>query len=105
MSDGGIVNSSALPGDYVRVDVRLLVDGVVLVTRRHDVENGTFANTGHWSFSIATPLSAGSHTVVVDAMLSAIGRGNPGNPFPAAFVAGTADTVTRGTLTTIVVNK
>ena len=103
-SNGGIVNTG-LPGDHVRVDVRLIVDGVSKDLGAYDLENGNFSNTGRWSFSMATALAPGVHTVGVQVMLSGINRLNASSPFPRALVGGAADTATRGTLTAVVLKQ
>ena len=100
-SDGGIVNTGVI-GDFVQVDVYLVVDGVVVEKSQVGIENGNFLKSGRWSFSTVATLSAGMHTVHVDAMLSDC---NAGNSSPYAFVGGTPDTATRGTLTAMVLKQ
>jgi hypothetical protein len=100
-SDGGIVNTGAA-GDFVQVDIYLVVDGAVLGKSQVAIENGNFSRSGRWSFSIVATLSAGMHTVHVDAMLSDC---NATNSSPYAFVGGTPDAGTRATLTAIVLKQ
>ncbi len=100
-SDGGIVNTG-VNGDFVQVDIYLVVDGVVLERSQVAIENGVFSRSGRWSFSIVATLSAGMHIVHVDAILS---DSNTGNSSPYAFVGGTPDAGTRGTLTAIVLKQ
>jgi hypothetical protein len=105
MTEGGIANDGAFLGDFVRVDVRLIVDGNVLENRRYDVEKGNFGSTGHWNYSVVAALGAGVHHVRLEARMVSSGRLNAANPFPTATLAGTANTVGRGKLTAIVLNK
>ncbi|HEV3214512.1 MAG TPA: hypothetical protein VGZ27_02250 [Vicinamibacterales bacterium] len=100
-TDGGIVNNG-VAGDFVQVDLYLIVDGVMLGKSQVGIENGNFLRSGHWSFSTVATLSAGAHTVHVDAMLSDC---NAGNSSPYAFVGGTPDAGTRGTLTAMVLKQ
>ena len=103
-SNGGIVNTG-VPGDDVRVIIRLIVDSVVQEFGEYDVENGKFSNMGRWSFSVAVPLSAGDHTVGVQAQLSGIDQANPSTGFPHAFVGETAGSPSHGTLTAVVLKQ
>jgi hypothetical protein len=103
-SQGGIENMGA-PGDEVRVAIRLLVDDVVQEFGEYEVEHGNFSSFGRWSFSIALPLSAGSHTVGVQAQMTAINKAPASTSFPRAIVAGTPDSTAHGTLTAVVVKQ
>jgi hypothetical protein len=103
-SNGGLINIG-LPGDHVRVAIRLLVDGVIQEFGEYDVEDGNFSSIGRWSLSIALPLPAGVHTVGVQAQMTDIHKASSSPSFPRAQVAGTADTTVHGTLTAIVLNK
>jgi len=103
-SQGGIENMG-LPGDWVRVAIRLLVDGAVQEFGEYEVEHGHFSSTGRWSFSIALPLAAGTHSVGVQAQMTGIDKAPTSASFPRAIVAGTADLTSHGTLTAIVVKQ
>jgi hypothetical protein len=103
-SDGGIMTNGAHPGDFVQVEFHLVVDDVILAKYQVAVENGNFLTSGRWSFSMVAPLSAATHSVRIDVQLFAIHQ-LPGNPPPAAFVAGLANSANHATLTAIVLNK
>jgi hypothetical protein len=100
-SDGGIVNTG-VTGDFIQVDIYLVIDGVVLGRSQVAIENGNFSRSGRWSFSVAATLTAGMHTVYVAALMSDC---NAANSSPYAFVGGTADAATRATLTAIILNQ
>ena len=103
-SDGGITNTG-LPGDHVRIAIRLLVDDVIQQFGEYDVENGNFSTMGRWSFSIALPLPAGDHIVGVQAQMTDIHKMSTSTLFPRALVAGTSDSTAHGTLTAIVLKQ
>jgi hypothetical protein len=103
-SDGGIVNTGVNVGDFVQLDMHLIVDGITLGSTQVGVENGNFLKTGHWSFTTVAVLTAGVHTVRVDAILSGLSSLVPGF-FPYAFAGGTPDALTRGTLTAVVLKQ
>jgi hypothetical protein len=102
-TDGGIFNTGSL-GAEVRVDIRIMVDGFAQALGRYEVEVRNFANSGRWSFSIATTLAPGVHVVGVDAMLSDLHRMTPADQFPTAFVGGASDD-TQGRLTAVVLKQ
>jgi hypothetical protein len=100
-TSGAIVNNGLAPGNYVQVDVRLLVDGAVVEQRTYDVELGSNAYKVNWSFATSvTDLRAGTHTVAVDAFRRSA---SPTNVF--AVLAGSETTPQHGTLTVLVLNK
>jgi hypothetical protein len=96
------IDEAAL-GDNIQVTIRLMLDGAVLVARKYDVEMRRFSSTEHWSFTVATPITAGTHNVSVQALFGTMGR--TGTGLPSAIVAGAADPLTQGTLTAVVVNR
>ena len=99
-SDGGLVNNGMFLGDYVQVNVRVLVDGTAVLERVYDLELANFAYRSNWSVSLTVPGSAGSHTVSVDAALKAQSAVSV-----TATVAGPANSVQRATLNVLVLNK
>jgi hypothetical protein len=102
-TDGGIVNNGLFLGDYVQVDVRVLVDGVVVMDRAYDVEIGNFAFKGYWSIACSVAASPGAHTVTVDTFLRS--RGSLQGGTPTATVGGPSNSMLRGELTVLTLNK
>jgi hypothetical protein len=102
-TDGGIVNDGLFPGDYVQVDVRVLVDGVVVADRAYDVEIAQFAYKSYWSVALIVTPTAGTHTVTVDAFRRSAGTLHTAQP--TATLAGSSNSMLRGTLTVLTLNK
>jgi hypothetical protein len=102
-TDGGIVDNGLFPGDYVQVDVRVLVDGVVVVDRSYDVELGNFAYKTYWSIACSVAASPGPHTVTVDTFLRSAATLNVVKP--TANVGGPTNSMLRGELTVLTLNK
>ena len=98
-ADGGVTNNGGQVNDYVSVDVRVLVDGVVQTFRTVDVELGRFAFRETWSMGFSMPVTAGSHTVSVDTSLRSASAQN--GQSPSATVGGSG----RGSLTVLVLNR
>jgi hypothetical protein len=103
-SQGGIENMGA-PGDFVRVAIRLMVDDVVKEFGEYDLEHGNFSCFGRWSLSIALPLSAGSHSVGVQAQMTRNEKAGTSAAWPRAIVGGTEIETSHGTLTAIVMKQ
>jgi hypothetical protein len=102
---GTITNAGAFIGDFVKVDVRLIVDGVMLENRRYDVEVGTFSRSVNWNYAVAMSLPAGVHNWRMEAQVYSASVTNPANPYPTTVIGGPSYTVDRGGLTVSVVNK
>ena len=99
-TSGAIVNNGLASGNYVQVDVRVLVDGAVVEDRVYDVELATNAYKTNWSFATSVDVGPGSHTVTVDAF-----RRSASPTTVTATLAGTETSNLRGTLTVLVLNK
>ena len=102
-TDGGIVNNGLFPGDYVQVSVRVKVDGVVVVDRPYEVEIGNFASKGYWNIAFSVAATPGSHTVTVDTFLRDAGTLHA--VLPTAIVGGPSNSMLRGELTVLTLNK
>ena len=102
-TDGGIAINGSLAGDYIAVDMRLLVDGVAVATREYDLELGRFAYRTHWSFAVALATTPGQHTVAVDATLRSTSGQN--GTSPSATIADVPTGVNHGTLEVLVLNR
>jgi len=102
-TDGGLAINGSVPGDYVAVDVRLLLDGVAVATREYDIELGRFAYRTSWSFAVALATTPGQHTVAVDASLMAASGLNGVTPY--ATIADVPTGVNHGTLDVLVLNR
>jgi hypothetical protein len=103
--DGGASIDGTNVGDFVQIVVRLVVDNTVQVARRIDLEKGYLATSQTWSFTIALPLSAGTHSVGVDASQLVNNTRNGAMPFPSAFVGAAASDPLHATLTAVVLKK
>ncbi len=102
-TDGGIVNDGLFPGDYVQVDVRVLVDGVVVEDRPYDVEIGQFAFKSYWNIALTVTPTAGTHTVTVDAFRRSANTLH--TALPTATLGGSSNSMLRGTLSVLTLNK
>ena len=101
-TSGGIVNNGSAAGNYVQVEVRVLVDGAVAEYRVYDVEISAATNAfkTNWSFATSVDVGPGSHTVTVDAF-----RLGASPTTVTAVLAGSETSNLRGTLTVLVLNK
>ncbi len=102
-TDGGIVNNGLFTGDYVQVSVRVKVDGVVVVDRPYEVEIGNFASKDYWNIAFSVAATPGSHTVTVDTFLRDAGTLH--TTLPTAIVGGPSNSMLRGELTVLTLNK
>jgi hypothetical protein len=98
-SDGGLSNNGMTPGDYVQVNVRVLVDGSSVLERVYDVELGQNGYRVNWSVSLTAPATQGDHTVSVDVALKA----RTGTT--TVTVAGPPSSIMRAALNVLVLNK
>src|SRR5206468_2384808 len=66
---GALGPQGSAAGNYVQVEVRVLVDGAVAEYRVYDVEISAATNAfkTNWSFATSVDVGPGSHTVTVDA--------------------------------------
>jgi hypothetical protein len=101
-TDGGISNDG-LQGDYVAVDVRVLVDGTVVAWRTFDNEVGKFAYRTSWSMAVNVPSTAGSHTVSVEGSLRTAFF--PSGAAARVNLGGTASSQSHGELSVLVLNQ
>ena len=97
-TDGGIQTTSADPSTgYSVVDVAILVDGILPANggyrRVYCLNNAGIANVMcDWSLAMSTALTAGSHTITVQAQGVSAGGSN-------ATVSGNSSSVLQGELT------
>jgi hypothetical protein len=98
-TDGDVMNGGSQVGDFVSVDVRVLVDGTLQSWRTVELERGTFATHGLWSFGFSLPVEPGQHTVLVETALRSASARN--GLSTSATVGGSS----RGMLTVLVLNK
>jgi hypothetical protein len=104
-TDGGFKNLGTATGDLIAIDIELVVDGIIVADRRHFAEVGVWFNKAdYWSYTLALPLTPGTHTIAVVAQL-AFALSGTGAAGPMAIVGGGPNEVTRGTLTTLVLNR
>lgn len=103
-TDGGIANNGGAQGDYVAVDVRLLVDGTVVAWRTFDNEVGRFAFRTSWSFASNVATTTGAHTVSVEATLRSAFAAN-GGAAPSVTLGGIPGNANHGELSVLVLNK
>jgi Collagen triple helix repeat (20 copies) len=102
-TDGGIANNG-VQGDYVAVDVRLLVDGTVVAWRTFDNEVGKFAFRTSWSLASNVATTTGAHTVTVEATLRSAFAAN-GGAAPSVTLGGIPGNANHGELSVLVLNK
>jgi hypothetical protein len=103
-TEGAIVNNGLFPGDYVQVGVRVLMDNsVVVAERNYDVELGSFAYKSYWNISLTFTPAAGQHTFVVQGSLRESGTLHTNRP--DANLGGTSNSMMRGTLSVLTLNK
>lgn len=99
----GVLAISGLQGDEAAVDVRVLVDGKVAAWRTFDVEQGKFAFREAWTVAVNVPVTAGSHTVSVQASLRSASF--PSGQLATVFVGGTSSNANHGELSVLVLNQ
>jgi hypothetical protein len=95
-TSGGIANNGSSSTSYVNVAVRVKVDGNVVETRSYEQALSTQTSSTNWSFSATVNVSAGSHTLTVEAQRA---FGNT-----SALVGGADTSPFRGTLNVLVLN-
>jgi hypothetical protein len=101
-TDGGAGTQSISPTGFSSVDIVLFIDGAVVPSgayQRHIVVNngGIVGVFGYWSMSQSIALTAGTHTIAVQAAGTGIGSN--------ATVSGDTTSVIQGELTVLILKK
>ena len=101
-TDGGMSNDGA-QGDYVAVDVRVLVDGTLVAWRTFEDEVGKNAYRSSWTLAASVTTTPGSHTVTVEGSLRTAFFANAANA--RVNLGGTSSSQSHGELSVLVLNK
>ncbi len=101
-ADGGASTTSTASAGFSAVDIAILIDGSVPLGggyKRVTVLNnaGLAPNSANWSMALSIPLSAGNHTIQVDAKGAGAGA--------TATVAGDISSVLRAQLTVVILKN
>ena len=99
----GAITVNGLPGDFVSVDVRLVVDGMPVAVRVYDLEMGKSLSRTSWSFGLSMTMATGSHAVSVETSMRSVS--SPNGTSPTATVGGNQTSPSHGTLNVLVLNK
>ncbi|MGE0396614.1 MAG: hypothetical protein AB7T06_07860 [Kofleriaceae bacterium] len=96
-SDGGLFTNGTLTTDFNIVDIAITIDNAILTNGGYQqlvaANSAGVTGAATWGFSVATPLTAGTHTIRV----VAVGKGTAATP--TATISGGTGNVRQGTLT------
>lgn len=101
-TDGGVANTTATVGAWSAVDISIFIDGALVSNGGYNrlvTTTGGGGGFNYWSISLATTLSAASHTI------SVVAAG--GNPYAtsSATVSGNSSSTLQGELSVLVLKR